>query len=77
MAQVIVRNLADEVLDAHRRRAKARRVSLEQELRELLTRAAAPSREEILTELGEIRALQRPGRWPAAEEIVREARDRR
>jgi plasmid stability protein len=33
MGQVIVRNLDDSVIDSHRRRAKARGVSLEQELR--------------------------------------------
>ena len=34
MGQVIVRNLDDAVIETHRKRAKARGVSLEQELRE-------------------------------------------
>jgi plasmid stability protein len=36
MGQVLVRNLADEVIETHRARAKARGISLEQELREVL-----------------------------------------
>ena len=48
MGQVIVRNLDDEVIETHRRRAKARGVSLEQELRDVLAQAARPSREERL-----------------------------
>lgn len=57
MGQVIVRNLDDAVIETHRRRAKARGVSLEQELRELLSRAARPSRQELLEEMEEIRAM--------------------
>lgn len=77
MGQVIVRSLDALVIESHRRRAKARRVSLEQELRELLTRAAAPTREEILAELDEIRAMERAGPWRLAEDLVRDDRDQR
>jgi antitoxin FitA len=81
MGQVIVRNLADEVIETHRRRAKARGVSLEQELREVLARAARPSREERLRRVDEIRAMTPelpPGqeRTPA-EDLIRESRDSR
>ena len=48
MGQVIVRNLDDAVIETHRRRAKARGVSLEQELRDVLRQAAKPGREERL-----------------------------
>ena len=61
----------------HRRRAHARHVSLEQELRDLLIRTAMPTREQILAELDEIRAMERPGKWPSAEAVVREDRERR
>ena len=47
MGQVIVRKLDDEVIAAHKRRAKARGVSLEQQLRDVLAEAAKPSREEL------------------------------
>jgi len=43
MAQVIVRRLDERVVEAHRRHARARGVSLEQELRDVLTRAAPPA----------------------------------
>ena len=81
MGQVIVRNLDDEVIELHRRRAQARKVSLEQELRDVLTRTARPSKEELLAEMDRIRAMtpaRQPGqRWYSAEELVRESRDSR
>jgi antitoxin FitA len=75
MGQVLVRNLADEVIETHRARAKARGVSLEQELREVLRRAAGPTREELLEEMARCRALTPPGHRTAAEDIIREVRD--
>jgi plasmid stability protein len=79
MGQVIVRNLEDEVIEQHRMRAKARGVSLEQELREVLRRAARPSKAELLRRMDEIRAMTPPlppgvKRTPA-EDIIREIRD--
>jgi plasmid stability protein len=81
MGQVIIRNLDNAVIETHRRRAKARGVSLEQELRDLLSRAARPSREERLRRIDEIRAMTpelRPGKqrtpgWV----LIREDRDSR
>lgn len=81
MGQVIVRNLDDDVIERHRARAKARGVSLEQELRDVLSRQARSSREEALAEMDRIRAMTPeppPGqRWVSAEELVRESRDER
>ena len=81
MGQVIVRNLDDEVIETHRRRAKARGVSLEQELRDLLSRAAKASKEERLARTREIAAMTpelppEQKRTPA-EILIREGRDRR
>ena len=80
MGQVIVRNLEDEVIEQHRGRARTRG-SLEQELRDVLTKAARPGKEELIAELDRIRAMTprpQPGRrWMSAEELVREARDSR
>jgi plasmid stability protein len=81
MGQVIVRNLDDAVIESHRRRAKARGVSLEQELRDVLSRAARPTREELLQEMREIAAMtpelppgeQRTPGWM----LIREDRDNR
>ena len=81
MGQVIVRNLDDEVIERHRERAKACGISLEQELRDVLTRAARPDPDEYLAEMRRIRAMTPeppPGqRWMSAEELLRESRDSR
>jgi plasmid stability protein len=75
MGQVLVRNLADEVIEAHRARAKARGVSLEQELRDVLRRAARPTRQELLADMARCRAMTPPGHRTRAEDIIREVRD--
>jgi plasmid stability protein len=77
MGQVIVRNLEDRVIEAHRRRARARGVSLEQQLRDVLSATAGPSREEALARADALRARTRPGDFPTAAELVREDRDTR
>lgn len=81
MGQVIVRNLDDAVIETHRRRAKARGVSLEQELRELLSRAARASKEERLARVRAIAAMT-PELPPEHERtptevLIREGRDSR
>jgi antitoxin FitA len=81
MGQVIVRNLDDAVIEFHRRRAKARGVSLEQELRDVLGRAAKPSKEELLEEMRQIRAMTPPLRPDEQRTpgwlLIREDRDSR
>jgi antitoxin FitA len=81
MGQVIVRNLDDAVIETHRKRAKARGVSLEQELRDVLRQSARPSREERLRRAQEIAAmtpeLAAGQERPPAEVLVRESRDSR
>jgi plasmid stability protein len=81
MGQVIIRNLDDDVIERHRSRAKARGLSLEQELRDVLTKVAKPDPDEYLAEMRRIRAMTPeppPGqRWMSAEELVRETRDSR
>ncbi len=77
MGQVIVRNLDDEVIVAHKRRAKARGVSLEQQLRDVLAEAAKPWREELIADLRRIRAMTPPGPRRLAEDLIREDRDSR
>ncbi len=81
MAQVVVRQLDAAVIEIHRRQARARGVSLEQELREVITRAARSGREELVRRVDAIRALTPapPPGVPArsAEELIREDRDLR
>jgi plasmid stability protein len=77
MGQVIVRNLADEVIVAHKQRAKARGVSLEQQLRDVLAQAARPSREELIADLRRIRAMTPKGPRTDSADLIREDRDSR
>jgi antitoxin FitA len=53
MAQVLVRQLDDQVVHSLKRRAAVHGNSLEQELREILIRAAGPTKAEILAEMRE------------------------
>jgi plasmid stability protein len=77
VSRVIVRNLDDAVIAAHKRRAKARGVSLEQQLRDVLAEAAKPSREELIADLRRIRAMTPPGPRTRSEDLIREDRDSR
>jgi antitoxin FitA len=77
MGQVIVRNLDDAVIAAHKQRAKTRGVSLEQQLRDVLAEAAKPSREELRARLAACRALTPPGPRTLSEDLIREDRDTR
>jgi plasmid stability protein len=81
MGQVVIRNIDDLVLERLKERAAAERKSLEQSLREILTRAARPTRAELLAEVDRIRAMTPPRRrgkrYPTAEQLVRESRDSR
>lgn len=76
MAQVLVRNLSDDVVARLKKRAADRRHSLEQELREILTRAASPSRAELIAEIDRIRAMTPKILRSDSTEILREERDR-
>jgi len=76
MAQVIVRNLPDDVVARLKARAASRRRSLEQELRDILSEAARPSREEILADFDRIRAMTPKVPQTYSAELIREERDR-
>jgi len=79
MAQVVVRNLDDNVVERLKARAAAENKSLEQKLRDVLTEAAKPSRAELVAELARCRAMSPPlpPGAPLAEELMREDRDSR
>lgn len=77
LGQMIVRRLDDAVVAALKAKAARRGHSLEQELRNILTAAAAPTRAEMLAELDRCRALTPPGERRLAEDLVRRDRDRR
>jgi len=60
MGQVLVRNLDDRVIDNFKTKAELKGHSLEQELREVLTRAAPLTPEEKVELSRRIRALSPP-----------------
>lgn len=75
MAQMLVRNIDDEVAERFKARAKAEGKSAEQVLRELIDRYAARSVEERLAALDAIRAttIGKPVLDPV--QIIRQDRD--
>jgi plasmid stability protein len=81
MAQVVIRNIDEAVMARLRARAAVRRKPLEQALRDILTEAARPTREELVAEMRAIRAMtprrRRGAKYPSAEQMVRDDRDAR
>jgi plasmid stability protein len=76
MAQVIVRNLPDDVVARLEARAARKRHSLEEELRDILIEASRPSRAELIAEVERIRAMT-PRRLDIdSTDLIREDRDR-
>ena len=76
MAQVLIRNVRDDVIAAHRKRAKAHGRSLEQELRNLIERAAPYSPEERLTAALRLQNQTPAGPRSDTAELIREDRNR-
>jgi len=78
MGQVIVRNLDDRVVAALKRKAELRGHSLEQELRDILSREARPTAEERVAIAARIRAMTPTGvEQSDSAELIREDRDSR
>ena len=75
MAQVLVRNLPDEVVARLKARAARARHSLEQELRSILIDAARPGREEVIADMDRIRAMTPKVAQADSAELIREDRD--
>ena len=77
MAQVLIRQLDDRVVEALRARAKAQGLSLEQSLRDLLT-AAVRQDNALRDELARLRATTpAAGRCLDVAALIREDRDGR
>ncbi|MCW5770529.1 MAG: hypothetical protein KIT16_02750 [Rhodospirillaceae bacterium] len=77
MGQLLVRNLDDGVIERLKRQAEARRISLEQLLREVLADAAGRSRAEMLAEMDRIRAMTPRKLATSSTDLIRKDRDRR
>lgn len=78
MAQVIVRNLDDTVVDTLKQKAKLHGTSLEQELREILSEAAHLTKRERRSLAQRIQAMT-PGDIEQTDsaDLIREDRDSR
>jgi plasmid stability protein len=77
MAQAIVRKLDDEVVASLKLKAKLKGRSLEQELRDILKRAAELTKEEKLALIDSIRAKQKRPLEHDSADLIREDRDSR
>jgi antitoxin FitA len=77
MAQVIVRNLDEEVVSALKLKAELHGHSLEQELREILKRSAELTVEEKLAMVDRIRAMTPKRLEDDSADLIREDRDSR
>lgn len=75
MAQVLVRNIEDDVVECLKRRAKAAGTSLEDVARNALREAARPSRDELLVEIERIRAMSVKTDFDSTT-VIRQGRDR-
>jgi plasmid stability protein len=76
MAQVLIRNLDDNVLRSLKERAAAEGKCLEQLLREIVSRAAGPDKARRLELADRIRAMTPPGRQPDSSRLLRQDRRR-
>ena len=77
MGQVLIRNVDDRIIESLKLKAELRGHSLEQELREVLKRAAGPTVEERLAMIDGVRAMQKKPTKMLSEDIIRKMRDRR
>lgn len=78
MAQVIVRNLEDDVVATLKRKAELHGCSLEQELRDILSAATKLKKEERISLSKRIRALTPTGAGQSdSAELIRADRDAR
>ena len=77
MGQVLIRNVDDKTIESLKLKAEQKGHSLEQELRDILKRAAGPTVEERLAMIDRVRAMQKKPTRMLSEDITRKMRDRR
>ncbi len=76
MGQILVRNLEDGVIERLKARARKADQSLEQTVRDILTEAASPSKDELWAEIDRLR--KEAGRVSLdATDLIRKERDSR
>jgi plasmid stability protein len=74
MGQVLIRNLDDDVIAAIKLKAELKGHSLEQELRDILEKAAGPTVEERLAMFDRVAAMQKRPTKLLSEDVVRKMR---
>jgi plasmid stability protein len=74
MGQILVRNLDEAVIERLKLKAKRENSSLEQTVRDIITAAAKPSRQEVIDEIRRIRAMM-PASTLDSAALIREDRD--
>lgn len=81
MANIVLRNLEDQIKEKLRRRAASNQRSMSAELREIVSAALAQPRRSSRSELrklaADIRALSRGRKQTPSEDLLREGRDQR
>ena len=77
MAQVLIRNLPNDVVERLKERAAGKGRSLEQELREIVITAAPLSTAERVAIINHFQALSKRRPKRDATDLIREDRDRR
>jgi plasmid stability protein len=75
MGQVLVRNLDDQIIESLKKKAEVKGHSLEQELRDILTRAAPLTAEEKVALSRKLRAMSPPLRDFDVRAAIRYGRD--
>jgi plasmid stability protein len=76
MGQMLIRNLADAIIEGLRRRAAACGTSTEEQARRALAMAVGFDREALMRELADLRASVGPLPGPSSLEDLRRDRDR-
>lgn len=77
MGSILVRNIADDVLERFRRRARADGKSMEQLAREAIAEKALPSRQDVLDRMEALRLTSSPVDLETALRLMDEARAER
>lgn len=77
MAQLVINDIDDDVVERLKARAQAEKKSLDQKLRDVLSAAATPSRAEVLAEMQRIRAMTPRPLTTDSADLIRQDRDAR
>ena len=75
MATLLIRNLDDAIAERLRAQARRKGISVEEEVRRIITHSTMLTQDEVLRSVDEIRARSKPTAVRSAD-LIREDRDR-